>query len=336
MLTSYFQRRSTLSAGFYVALASMATLASGWMTSAQAAWPERNIRVVVGFPPGGGADYAARQVAQALGSALNVTVVVDNKPGANGVIAAAEVARAPADGYTLLLGVTASQSISPALSAKLPYDALRDFTPITNVGYTPLVLVVNPKMSAKTVSEFIQFVKASKEPVPYGSAGNGNITHMTAELFLQSTGITNMRHIPYKGSSQVITDLIGGHVAAYFDTLPSSLPFIQNGQLRALGVTSKDRAGAAPQIPSMQEAGVAGYVATTWFGVLAPPKLPSELAERIADALRKTMGTPEARQGLASRGLEAVLNTPAQFQAELEADLARWRDVTRKAKITVE
>jgi tripartite-type tricarboxylate transporter receptor subunit TctC len=159
---------------------------------------------------------------------------------------------------------------------------------------------------------------------------------MTAELFIQSTGATKLKHIPYKGSSQVITDLLGGHITAYFDTLPSSLPFIRNGQLRALAVTSRERAGAAPEIPTMREAGVPNYEATTWFGVFAPAKLPPELATQIYEALRKSMGSAEARKGLTSRGVEPVLNTPAQFQAELEADLARWREVTRKAKITLD
>jgi tripartite-type tricarboxylate transporter receptor subunit TctC len=301
-----------------------------------AGYPERSIRLVVGFTPGGGADFVARQVAQNLGQAFGTTVVVDNKPGANGTIAAAEVARAPADGYTLLLGVTASQSISPVLTPKLQYDPLRDFTAITEVGFTPLVLVVNPKMPVKTVGEFVRYVASNSEPVTYGSAGTGNITHMTAELFVLSTGATKLRHIPYKGSSQVITDLIGGHVGAYFDTLPSSLPFIQGGQLRALAVTSRERAGAAPNIPTMQEAGVANYEATTWFGVLGPAKLSPEVTERIYEALRKSMGTPEARQAMTSRGVEPVLDSPAHFQSKLEADLARWRDVTQKAKITLD
>jgi tripartite-type tricarboxylate transporter receptor subunit TctC len=252
------------------------------------------------------------------------------------VIAAAEVARAPADGYTLLLGVTASQSISPVLTSKLPYDPLRDFTPISMIGYTPLVLVVNPRLPVKNVAEFIAYMNASKEPVTYGSAGLGNITHMAAELFVLQTGTTKLRHIPYKGSNQVITDLLGGHIGAYFDTLPSSLPHIQSGQLRALAVTSTERASAAPNIPTMREAGVAGYDATTWFGLLAPPKLPADVLERISDATRKSMGTPEARQGMTSRGVEPVLDTPQHFQSELEAELARWRDVTTKAKITLE
>lgn len=305
--------------------------------AATAAFPDRPIRLVVGFPPGGGADFAARQVAEALGPVLGTTVVVDNKPGANGTIAAAEVARAPADGYTLLLGVTASQSIAPVLQ-KLPYDAVKDFTPITQVGYTPLVLVVNPaKSQAKTVQELITSVNASADPVPYGSAGNGNITHMTAELFALSTGTAGkLRHIPYKGSNQAVTDLLGGHISVYFDTLPSSLPFIRSGQLRALAVTGRERAAAASDIPTMREAGVKDFDATTWFGVFGPARLPADVTQKIYDAILKGLGTPEARKALTSRGVEPVLDTPAHFKRDLEADVARWGEVTRKAKITLD
>jgi tripartite-type tricarboxylate transporter receptor subunit TctC len=299
-------------------------------------YPDRTIHLLVGFPAGGGADFVARQVAQSLGPALGTTVVVDNRPGANGTIAAAEVARASADGYTLLLGVTASQSISPVLTPKLSYDPMRDFTPITEVGYTPLVLVVNPTTPVKTVAEFLHYVNTSSVPITYGSAGSGNITHMAAELFAQSTGTTNLRHIPYKGSNQVITDLMGDHINAYFDTLPSSLPFIRGGQLRALGVTSKERAGAAPDIPTMQEAGVTNYEATAWYGLLAPSKLSPTVVDQIYEALRKSMGTPEARQAMTIRGVEPVLDNPKHFQSELEADLARWREVTRRANITLD
>jgi tripartite-type tricarboxylate transporter receptor subunit TctC len=304
--------------------------------SGAADYPARPIRLIVGFPPGGGADFVARQVAQNLAQALDASVVVDNKPGANGTLAAADVARLPADGYTLLLGVSASQSISPVLGPKLPYDPLRDFTPITQVGYTPLVLVVNPRMPVKTVGEFVRYANSASEPLTYGSAGTGNITHMAAELFVQSTGTTGLRHIPYKGSSQVITDLLGGHIAAYFDTLPSSLPFIQSGQLRALGVSSDERSSAAPEIPTMREAGVADYHATTWFGVFAPAGLSAELTQRLHEAIRNGMGSAAARQTLSSRGVEPVLDAPAHFRAELEADIARWREVTRKAKLSLD
>jgi len=299
-------------------------------------YPDRPIRLIVGFPPGGGADFVARQVAQRLGDALKTSVVVDNKAGANGTIAAAEVARAAPDGYTLLLGVTASQSISPALSPKLPYDPLRDFTPITQVGYTPLVLVVNPKLPARNLDEFLQYAKSRRTPVPYGSAGIGNITHMAAELFVQSSGVANFQHVPYKGSSQIITDLIGGRVEAYFDTLPSSLPLIQSGQLHALAVTSPARSDTARDIPTVQEAGVPGFQTTTWFGVLAPPKLDPALADRLYEALKRGMQAPDARQALVARGVEPVLDSPAQFSAELQEDLQRWREVARKADIKLE
>lgn len=301
-----------------------------------AAYPERPVRLVIGFPPAGGADFVGRLVAQRMSQALGGSVVVENKAGANGMIAAADVARSAADGYTLLLGVTASQSISPVLVAKPPYDPLRDFTPISMVGFTPLVLVVNPKLPVRSVGEFITYVKASKEPVPYGSAGVGNITHMAAELFVQTTGATQLRHIPYKGSGQVITDLIGGQVQAYFDTLPSSLPFIQNGQLRALAVTGQARSAAAPDIPTMQEAGLTDYSPTTWFGVLAPPRLDSTIAQQLNAAIGQAFSDSESRKGLTVRGVEPVLNSPSEFRADLEADLSRWRGVTRKAGITLD
>ncbi|SEB21856.1 tripartite tricarboxylate transporter substrate binding protein [Variovorax sp. YR216] len=301
-----------------------------------AAYPERPVRLVIGFPPAGGADFVGRLVAQRMSQTLGGNVVVENKAGANGMIAAADVARSAADGYTLLLGVTASQSISPVLVAKPPYDPLRDFTPISMVGFTPLVLVVNPRLPARSVGEFVSYVKASKEPVPYGSAGIGNITHMAGELFVQTTGASQLRHIPYKGSGQVITDLIGGQVQAYFDTLPSSLPFIQSGQLRALAVTGQARSPAAPDIPTMREAGLTDYSPTTWFGVLAPPRLDSTIALQLSAALEQGFNDAESRKGLTARGVEPVLNSPAEFRTELEADLSRWRGVTRKAGITLD
>ncbi len=317
------------------ALTAAATLAP-FAAFANERYPARPIRLLVGFPPGGGADFVARQVAQHLGQTLNTSVIVENKPGANGVIAASEVARAAADGYTLLLGVTASQTISPVLSQKVPYDPLRDFTPISNVGSTPLVLVVNPKLPVKTAREFVAYVNNSSESVPYGSAGTGNITHMAAELFIQNTGVTRLRHIPYKGSSQVLTDLLGGHVAAYFDTLPSALPYIQNGQLRALGVSSRERSASAPNIPTLDEAGIAGYNTTTWFGVFGPPQLSAPLVQTLNEALKKSLSAPEAHKLLTARGVEPILNSPERFRSDMEAELGRWRAVTAAAKITLD
>lgn len=307
--------------------------------AAAAGYPEKPIRLVVGFPAGGGADYVARQVAKELGDAFGQAVVVDNKPGANGIIAASEVARATADGHTLLLGVTATQSINPNLYPKLPYDPVRDFTPVTEVGFTPLVLVINPKLPAKSVGEFIAYVKQHDGPVSYASAGNGNITHMAAELFVQSSGASQLSHVPYKGSSQAITDLLGGQVAAYFDTLPSSMPFIQSGQLRALGLTSATRSSALPQLPTIQESGVPGmssYEATAWFGLFGPAKMPAEVTRKLYEALRTAFNRPEARNAMAGRGIELVVDEPAHFGEMLREDVERWKRVTTNAGISLQ
>jgi tripartite-type tricarboxylate transporter receptor subunit TctC len=322
-----------------VALARSAVAASVVLAAGHAAatgFPDRPIRLVVGFPPGGGADYVARQVAKELGDAFGQSVVVDNKPGANGIIAAAEVARANADGHTLLLGVTATQSINPNLYPKLPYDPVRDFTPVTEVGFTPLVLVINPKLAPRTVGEFISYVKQHDGPVSFASAGNGNITHMAAELFIQSTGATKLSHVPYKGSSQAITDLLGGQVAAYFDTLPSSLPFINNGQLQALGLTSATRSSAAPQLPTIQESGVPGYEATAWFGLFGPAKMPPEVTRKLYETLRAAFARADARKAMASRGVELVVDEPERFGEMLRSDVARWKRVTAEAGITLQ
>jgi tripartite-type tricarboxylate transporter receptor subunit TctC len=297
---------------------------------------EGPIRLVVGFPPGGGADYVARQTARYLTQELGQSVVVENKPGANGIIAATEVARAAPDGRTLLMGVTATQSINPNVYSKLPYDPVKDFTPITNVGFTPLVLVVSPSLPVKTVPDFIRYAKQHEGPVYFASAGNGNITHMAAELFIISTGTTKMSHVPYKGSSPAITDLLGGRVSAYFDTLPSSMPFIRSGQLHALGVTSAQRASALPDLPTIQEQGVKGYEATNWFGLFGPAKLSPEITQRLYQALHRALSAPEARQVMANQGVEVDTNTPQQFSTMLKADVARWHTVTTEANIKLD
>lgn len=302
-------------------------------TGHAANYPDRPIRLIVGFPPGGGADYVARQTAKNLTEALDRSVVVENKPGANGIIAATQVANSDPDGYTLLLGVTASQSINPSLYSSLGYDSLRDFAPVTEIGYTPLVLVVNPKLPVKSVQDFIKYVKQSTQPVRFASAGNGNITHLAAELFMLSAGVTNMQHVPYKGSSPAITDLLAGRVDAYFDTLPSSMPYIRSGQLRALGVTSARRASALPDLPTIAEQGVAGYEATTWFGVLAPAKTRPDIVQKLYNALRRTFEAPQSRQVMANQGVEVVVDAPDHFAEMLKTDVARWRKVTTDAHI---
>ena len=301
-----------------------------------AGYPDRPIRLLVGFPPGGGADYVARAVAKNLTQTLHQNVVVENKPGANGIIATTEVAHAPPDGYTLLLGVTATQSINPNLYSTLPYDPVRDFTPVSNIGFTPLVLVVNPKLPVKNVADFVQYVKDHQGPVYFASAGNGNITHMAAELFILSTGAKQLSHIPYKGSSPAISDLLASRVSAYFDTLPSSMPFIRSGQLHALGVTSAQRANALPDLPTIQEQGVAGYEATAWFGVFGPGTMSPAITQRLYEALHSAFDTPNARKLMENQGIEVVTDTPRHFDAMLKADVKRWHTVTTQAHIKLD
>jgi tripartite-type tricarboxylate transporter receptor subunit TctC len=312
----------------------IASAACAW--SAHAAESDGPIRLLVGFPPGGGADFVARQVARYLTQEMGQSVVVENKPGANGIIAATEAAHAAPDGRTLLLGVTATQSINPNLYKKLPYDPVRDFTPIGNIGSTPLVLVVPPSLPVRSVPDFISYVKHHDGPVYFASAGKGNITHMAAELFILSEGIRNMTHVPYKGSSPAITDLMAGRVSAYFDTLPSSMPFIKSGQLHALGVTSAHRAQALDTVPTIQEQGAKDYEATAWFGLFGPAKLSPAVTQRIHQALVRAFAQPQAQQMMANQGLEVDIDTPQQFGAMLKADLARWHAVTTQAHITLD
>jgi tripartite-type tricarboxylate transporter receptor subunit TctC len=328
-MMSGFSKRCLLRLGTLLAAAACALPAC-------AAGQDGPIRLLVGFPPGGGADFVARQVARGLTLETGQSVVVENKPGANGIIAATEAAHAAPDGRTLLLGVTATQSINPNLYKKLPYDAARDFTPITNIGFTPLVLVVPPALPVKSVPDFIRYVKHHDGPVYFASAGKGNITHMAAELFILSTGIKNMVHVPYKGSSPAVTDLLAGRVSAYFDTLPSSMPFIKSGQLHALGVTSEHRAQALGSLPTIQEQGVRDYQATAWFGLFGPRGLSPALTQRLYQALRHAFADPEARRTMSNQGLEIDLDTPQQFDAMLKKDLARWQAVTSQAHITLD
>lgn len=324
-----FSKRRLLRLGALLAAAACAL-------PAHAANSDGPIRLLVGFPPGGGADFVARQVARYLTQETGQSVIVENKPGANGIIATTEAAHAAPDGRTLLLGVTATQSINPNLYKKLPYDAIYDFTPITNIGSTPLVLVVPPSLPVKSVPDFIHYVKHHNGPVYFASAGKGNITHMAAELFILSTGIKNMVHVPYKGSSPAITDLLAGRVTAYFDTLPSSMPFIRSGQLHALGVTSVHRAQTLDSLPTIQEQGVKDYEATAWFGLFGPRGLSPAITQRLYQALHHAFDDPKARQMMANQGLEVDIDTPQQFSVMLKKDLARWHAVTSRAHITLD
>lgn len=318
------------------AVCGVALLVTGAGYTCAQSYPNRPIRMVVGFPPGGGADFAARVAAQTLSESLNQQVIVDNRPGANAIIACDFVAKAAPDGYTLLLGVTASHAINPNVYKKLPYDAIKDFAPITNLGFSPLILVVNPSLPVKSVKELIALAKAKPGQLNFASAGSGNVTHLAAELFKSMAGV-QMTHVPYKGSAPAITDVIAGQVSLYFDNIASALiPHVKAGKLRALAVTSTKRSHVVPDIPTVAESGVPGFEMTTWSGVFAPAATPPEIVRKLNTELVKGLNGPELKGRFAKQGMEVIGNTPEQFAAALKSEIAKWNKIAEAANIRID
>jgi tripartite-type tricarboxylate transporter receptor subunit TctC len=298
-------------------------------------FPSKPLRIVVGFPPGGGADFVARLVGAKLGEAFKQQVVIDNRAGANGIIASELVAKSPADGYTLLLGVSATHAINPNIYTKLPYDAVKDFAPISEVALTPLILVVAPSLPVNNVQDLIKLAKARPGEINFASAGNGNVTHLAAELFKGTTGI-NITHVPYKGSAPAIVDLMAGQVSMYFDTMPSSLPHVRAGKLKGLAVTSAKRSATAPDIPTVDESGVPGFETTSWFGLLAPAGTPPAVIDVLHRELAKALATPDSGERMKQQGLDPVVNNPAEFGNVIRTDIAKWGKVIKDANIRLQ
>ena len=282
----------TLAAGAAAALPAAA--------SAQAAWPDKPIRMVLPFPPGGPTDLVARVLAAKLAEQLGQQVIVDNKPGANGNIAGDLVAKAPADGYTLLYN-TSSIALSTALYKKLPFDVKTDFAPVALTAVIPLVLAVHPSVPAKTLPEFLKHVKANAAKLSYGSAGNGNITHLGAYLLLQRHGLT-VSHVPYKGSAPALIDLASGQTQFMTDTVNSALPFIKDGRLRAIAVTSAQRTFVLPDVPTVAEQGVKGFEVGAWQGLLVPAKTPPAVVQRLNAEVNKALQATDVKARLAVQG----------------------------------
>lgn len=316
-----------------VALAS--ALAMG-AALAQAQWPERPVRVVVPFPASGATDLIARVVTQRVAQDLGQQLVVDNKPGAGGTIGSAEVAKATPDGYTVLFTTSSTHAISPHLMPRLSYDAAKDFTPVAHVADAPSVLLVTPSLPVKTVAELVAYAKANPGKLNYASSGNGTIVHLNSAAFSAQAGI-DMTHVPYKGTALSIPDLITGQVHVLFDSLPTGMPHVVSGKVRALGVTSEKRSGLAPELPTLAESGLPGFSSVTWFGVYLPAGAPPALVARVHQAFTKAVQTPEVKASLAKLGVDpAEPSTPAKFAAMVQADSARWASVIRQHKITVQ
>ena len=303
--------------------------------SAQAAWPSKPIRIVVPFPPGGTTDILARAAAQKMTEAWKEQAVIDNRPGAGGNIGAELVAKAPADGYTMLMGTVGTHAINASLYAKMPYDHVKDFAPVILVAAVPNVMVVHPSVPAATVAEFIAWAKANPGKVNFASSGSGTSIHLAGELFKTQTGLA-MTHVPYKGSAPAIADLIGGQVQVMFDNLPSALPQIRGGKLRALAVTSRERANALPDVPTVAESGLPGFEASSWFGLLAPTGTPREVVVRVNAEIARWLASSDAKDKLASQGAIAAGGSPEDFASHITAETAKWQKVVRESGAKVD
>lgn len=295
---------------------------------AQGEWPQRPVRLVVPFPPGGGTDATSRLVADRLNLAMGWTMVIDNKPGAGGNIGAVAAARAPADGYTLFMGTVGTHAINAALYAKPGFDPIKDFSPLTRVANVPNLLVAHPSQPFKTVKEMIAYARANPGKLNYGSSGSGSSIHLSGELFRSMTGL-DMVHVPYKGSAPAITDLLGNQIAIMFDNMPSAIQHVRSGKLRPIAVTTAKRSPELPDVPTVAEAGVPGYEATSWFGLWTQAKTPAAVQQRLYTAIAKVLKDPAVVKKINDQGGDVVIDTPAEFLAYIKAESAKWSKVVK-------
>lgn len=296
------------------------------------AFPSRPIQIVVGFPPGGATDLAARVVGAQLSKSLGQPVVIENRAGAGSILGATHVAKAAPDGYTLLIGSSSSLAINQSLHEKLPYDPATDFVAIGTVGQTPGILAVHPDVPAKNVAELVHYMKGRSGELSYASAGNGTFQHLLAELFMEQTG-TKALHIPYKGSTPALSDVAGGHVGIVFDVVPSAAPLVKVGKLRAIAVSSKQRSELLPDVPTMTESGLTGLEAGSWWGIVAPAGTPEAIVARLSDELVRIAGSPETRESLLKIGASPLAMPAPEFSTFLERESARWAGIIKSRGI---
>jgi tripartite-type tricarboxylate transporter receptor subunit TctC len=299
---------------------------------AEAAWPTRPVRIIVTFPPGGAPDTLARVLAEKW-APLGQPIVVENRPGAGGNIGADMVAKAPGDGHTLVIGTVGTHAINPSLYEKIPYNNVRDFTPITFLASTPNLLVLNKDVPANNVKELIELAK--KQQLFFGSSGSGTSIHLSGELFNTLAGV-KMHHIPYKGRAEAIPDLIGGRIQMIFDNMPSALPLVQAGKLKGLAVTSAQRSPAAPDIPTIAESGLPGFEATSWFALLGAPGIPRDVQMRINAETLKVMAMPDVKDRLAKLGLDPHPGTPEALATLIQAETVKWARVVKASGAKIE
>jgi len=300
-------------------------------------YPDRPIRLVVGFPPGGGTDVVSRILSPKLSEDLGQQIVIDNRPGATGTVAAGIVAKSPPDGYVLMMGHVSTQAIAPSVYARLPYDPARDFAAITLTASVPHFIVVHPSLPVKSVKELIALAKANPGKLTYPSAGSGSTPHIAGEMFKTMTGV-DLVHVPYKGSGQSLADLLGGHHPVAFDTMPTVAPYIKANRLRALAVTSAKRLAEYPALPTVVEAGVPGYVMTTWYGLFAPAGTPPAIVGKLHAVVNKALKSPDLHERMAGIGADesALTRSPEEFAALVRADIERYARVVKLAGVHID
>ncbi len=295
----------------------------GLATLAQAAFPDKPVKILIGFPPGGPLDAHARLLADRLSQVLGQPVVIDYKAGAGGTVGAEFVAKSAPDGYTLLMANTGTMVINPAVYTKLGYQTLRDFAPVARTAQQPLALVVNPNVPAKTVQELVALAKAKPGQLNYGSAGNGGISHLVPEMFKTATGVFIV-HIPYRGSAPAFTDLLGGQVQVMAESIPQAAQYVKQGKLRALAVTGRERNAALPDTPTFAEAGIKGLEVVGFYGVLAPAGTPKDVVAKLSDAFRQTLETPDIRTRMVQQGADPAFLPADAFAGYLAAQMPVW------------
>ncbi len=309
-----------------------ATISGPAAAQSAAGFPSKPIRIVVPFTPGGPADAVTRPVAQGLTERLGHQVLVEYRPGAGGSIGAEAVAKSPPDGYTLMLVTPGIIAVNPTLYGKVPYDSLRDFSGVTNGATTANILIVHPSLPVKNVKDLIQIARARPGELAYASAGNGSASHLGTEVF-KTMAKVNIVHVPYKGAAPAVTDLMGGHVQMMIIGLAVALPQVRAGKVKALGVTSPTRSPAVPELPTLNESGLPGYVVLNWMGFIAPSKTPRDIVAKLSSEIRAVLATPENRERFMKQGLDPAGNTPEEFDAFIRSEIDKWSRVVKQTGI---